>query len=420
MAISFKSNLDGSGTLSNEGISAINVSGTGTVSFPVNSTGTGNVVLSASPTFSGTITYPDAVSSGISPFHSSYYRRANQLQGGNTVATGYYTSSAIASDRITVTIPDTILSINGIVYRNPTAISKLLSTTGNWDNTTYATAANRVGLDFYVYACTPTSGFVPDYILSRSATYPTAMPSGGTPSASNTRKVGGFHCLCVAVGTIAGHDLTGYLAGDIIPRSVWDLINRPVSAVEGMVYSLTNQWVDIYLPSVSGSTVVSVNGGAIASGATAVKFHAYKWDQWFGQQGKKPIASMEFVVASLGANQSTNITGSANPTTTGGHTDTAGRRMISNIGCEDMCGVFWQWGREQGAIAGTSSFLNAFDANDTGVGGQHYNAPTRPIFGGDWNSSAICGSRGSYWNTDPLYLASNYSSRGVAEPAPAR
>jgi hypothetical protein len=242
------------------------------------------------------------------------------------------------------------------------------------------------------------------------------MPSGGTPSASNTRKVGGFHCLCVAVGTIAGHDLTGYLAGDILPRSVWDLINRPVSAVEGMVYSLTNQWVDIYLPSVSGSTVVSVNGGAIASGATAVKFHAYKWDQWFGQQGKKPIASMEFVVASLGANQSTNITGSANPTTTGGHVDTAGRRMISNIGCEDMCGVFWQWGREQGAVAGAASVADAFDANDTGVGGQHYNAPTRPGFGGGWGNGVNCGSRGSEWNNSPLTLNSNVSSRGVAEP----
>lgn len=57
MAISFKSNLDGSGTVSNEGISAINVSGTGTVSFPVNSTGTGNIVLSESPTFSGTATF---------------------------------------------------------------------------------------------------------------------------------------------------------------------------------------------------------------------------------------------------------------------------------------------------------------------------------------------------------------------------
>jgi hypothetical protein len=370
----------------------------------------------ASPTFTGVITFPDTKTQAIASFHSTYFQRANQLQGGNAVATGYYAPSATSGDRITVTIPDTIVAINGATYRNPTAVSKILSTAGNWDNSTYATAANRVGLDFYVYACVPAAGYVPDYILSHSATYPSAMPSGGTPSATNTRKVGGFHCLCVAVGTISGHTLTGYLAGDILPRSVWDLINKPVSAVEGMVYSLTNQWVDIYLPSVSGSTVVSVNGGAIASGATAVTFHAYKWDQWFGQQGKKPIASMEFVVASLGANQSTNITRSVNPTTTGGHVDTAARRMISNIGCEDMCGVLWQWGREQGAVAGAASFANAFDANDSGVGGQHYNAPTRPKFGGAWNEGVNCGSRSSAWSSSPLSLYSTDSSRGVAEP----
>jgi hypothetical protein len=370
----------------------------------------------ASPTFTGVITFPDTKTQAIASFQSAYFERSNQLQGGNAVATGYYSPSATSGDRVTITIPDTIVAVNSTTYRNPTAVSKVLSTAGNWDASTYATAANRVGLDFYVYACKPASGYVPDYILSHSATFPSAMPSGGTPSATNTRKVGGFHCLGVGVGTIGGHTLTGYIAGDILPRSVWDIKHCPVSAPEGMVYSLTNQWVDIYLPSVSGSTVVSVYGGAIASGATGVKFHAYKWDRWFGQQGKKPIASMEFVVASLGANQSTNIAGSANPTTTGGHTDTAGRRMISNIGCEDMCGVFSQWGREQGAIPGASSLADAFDANDTGVGGQHYDAPTRPAFGGTWNDGVLCGSRSVVWNYSPLSLYSSYSSRGVAEP----
>jgi hypothetical protein len=208
-----------------------------------------------------------------------------------------------------------------------------------------------------------------------------------------------------------------YLAGDILPRSVWDLIHRPLCEPQGIVYDLDGLWKWIYLPSVSGGQLVSVNGGIIADGASATAFHAYKWDQWFARIGCRAISSAEFVSASIGANQSTNITGSADPTTTGGHTDTAGRRMISNIGCEDMCGVLWQWGREQGAIAGAASYANAFDANDTGVGGQHYNAPTRPLFGGDWHAGVICGSRSSRWNDGALALYSTCAGRGCAEPA---
>ena len=350
-------------------------------------------------------------------FIESYFFRSTRTTGGNNPAVGQYTGSSTATERRSVNIPAMQLRVNSSSLISPTTLVKDLNTSGNWDSATYATAANRVGKDFYVYACVPTSGTVPDFVLSANTTFPSAIPSGATPSATNTRKVGGFHCLCVAVGTIASHDLTGYLAGDILPRSVWDLQHKPISSVEGMVYGKHGQWVDIYLPSVTGGELVSVNGGTIADGASATAFHAYKFDQWYGRIGKKSIASLEFVAASIGANQSTNIAGSADPGTTGGHTDTAGRRMISNIGCEDMCGVLWQWGREQGAIPGAAAWANAYDGNDAGVGGQHYNAPTRPLFGGYWNDGVFCGSRGSRWYNGALILASYGAGRGCAEPA---
>ena len=40
----------------------------------------------------------------------------------------------------------------------------------------------------------------------------------------------------------------------------------------------------------------------------------------------------EFQRIAAGSNEETNIARSADPVTTGGHSDTAGRRMISNIG----------------------------------------------------------------------------------------
>lgn len=320
--------------------------------------------------------------------------------------------------RRTFTTPEGVEVRVGAQSLTLTAAQSLdLDVNASWDDTSYATAANRAGKDFYAYYCQPSSGTEPDIILSANSTVPSAMPSGATPSETNTRKISGFHCLCADVGAISGHDLTGYIAGDILPRSVWDLFHRPASSPEGMVYSDNGIWVDIYLPSVSGGELVSAYGATIADGSSTEAFHAYKFDQWFARLKKKPIASLEFVDASIGSNQGTNITGSADPVTTGGHSDTAGRRMISNIGCEDMAGALWQWGREQGATNDVgSAYANAFDANDSDVAGQHYEAPNRPLFGGYWADGSLCGSRASLWNDSPLGLNANRSSRGVAEP----
>ena len=333
-----------------------------------------------------------------------------------TAASGGFTSSTFLDQGTlfsrdsanTLSIPDLGGVVDGTLVE-VTATTKALNTSGNWDGVgSYETASNRAGKDFYVYLLS--AGGV---ILSNSSTY----PSGYT--AANSRKIAGFHCLAVAVGTISGHSLTGYAQGDILPRSVWDRFNRPISAPEGMVLSDDGMWVDIYLSSYSGTLLKSVNGGTIADGSNG--WHGFKFEQWFGDIGKKLIRQTEFVTASIGANQGTNITGSADPGTTGGHTDTAGRRMISNIGCEDMAGVMNQWSRDPGGVYSSgASWANAYDGNDSGVAGQHYQAPYRALLGGVWLSGSKCGSRCSVWNTSPLSLASSESGRGVSEPAANR
>jgi hypothetical protein len=322
-----------------------------------------------------------------------------------TSGTSIDQSALFSGAQLNLVLPDILVKVNGSTISIP-AQTLLLSTAGNWDSATYATAANRAGKDFYVYA--KEAGGV---ILSLNASYPTGY------TALNTRKIGGFHCLAVAVGAISGHTLTGYVVGDILPRTVWDRFNRSSARQEGTFLSSAGVWIDIYLPSVSGSNLVSVNGGTIADGVSAPAFHCYKFEQWFARQGMKSISQLEFFAATQGANQGTNIVGSVDPTTTTGHSDTAGRRMISNEGMEDGCGVLWQWSRDQGGISSVAAWANAYDANDAGVGGQHYNAPYRGALGGYWAYGVICGSRGSGWSSDPLALPSNYSGRGVAEPA---
>lgn len=331
---------------------------------------------------------------------------AGAVQATIALLSNYIDLSALVSgSQTSLVVPDAKVMVSGTLV-SITGSTLSLNTAANWDSATYATASNRAGKDFYLYALQ--SGGV---ILSNNSTYPTGY------TASDSRKIGGFHCLSVAVGTISGHTLTGYAAGSILPRSVWDLFNKSSARQEGTIYSRSGVWVDIYLPSVSGSTLVSVNGGTIADGTSSPAFHCYKFEQWFARQGMKTISQLEFFAASEGANQGTNIAGSADPGTTTGHTDTAGRRMISNEGVEDACGALWQWCRDIGGTQTAASYANAFDGNDSGVGGQHYAAPARGLLGGYWVSGAICGSRGSYWHFSPLSLVGDVSARGVAEPA---
>lgn len=290
-----------------------------------------------------------------------------------------------------------------------------------YDNTV---ATNRKGKDFYIYACEPETGTTPVLMLSANSTVPLRY------TASNSRKIGGFHTLCANVGTITNaanpNALSGYLAGDVLPASVWDWIHRPASEPEGMVYhDGLDVWVDIYLASWSGSysndpedlKLETKFGALAADGTSAEKFHCLKFEQIFGRQKKRLAYWREFIVFSLGSNQSTNVAGGADVNTTGGFSDTAGRRMISSIGCEDCCGNLWQWGADVGsATTGGSNYANYYDANDKYVGGQTYGAVYRPVFGGDAHDGVHCGSRASVWINGALALDWDIGARGVAEP----
>lgn len=343
----------------------------------------------------------------------------------------FYRTKMFTSAKTSITIPKGLqVVVNGVYYRT-TADTKV-------NIPSNITAANRAGKDLYVYACTPSSSQIaPTFVISDNSTY----PSGYT--ATNSRKIGGFHCLCVAVGTIADHPLSGYVAGDILPASCWDLMHRPQSESEGMVYDeKLNIWVDIYLAHAEGTNLVSSKGQAIADGASSEKFHWYKFVQWFARTKKRLPFQYEFMQFSLGSNQGTNISGSKDAGSTNGHTDTAGRRMISDIGCEDCCGVMWQFALDRGGentngnwndgIIGTTTgaswtptYRTTTDENentviDTSIEstayGQQYAAPFVALLGGNWYHGALCGSRASIWFDGPLVLNSHIGARGVSSP----
>uniref|UniRef100_I2PYP4 Major tropism determinant second domain-containing protein n=1 Tax=Desulfovibrio sp. U5L TaxID=596152 RepID=I2PYP4_9BACT len=308
--------------------------------------------------------------------------------------------------RITVNVGEAGYALSGLPPMD-------LNAAANWDAASpdYANPANRAGKDLFVYACVQADGTA-RLLFSANATFPAGY------DAATSRKIMGFHCLCLSVGTIDGHALSGFATGDILPASIWDLGHRSAGDQAGRVYSPVagGKWGMIYLPSVSGGKLLSAYGGTIACGDSTPAFHWFKFTQWLGAQGERPMTQMEFVAFSLGSNQGSALGGTVKPATTGGHVDTNGRRMVSDIGCEDCCGVLFQWGAEAGGGAGGAGYINAFDANDYGVLGQHTQAPNRVAMGGNWSTGTLAGTRCSNWTGGPLTVGANTATRGVSEP----
>ena len=278
------------------------------------------------------------------------------------------------------------------------------------------TATERAGKDVYIYACWPSNveSGIPVFVASMNSTTPTGY------NATNSRKIGGVHCLCADVGTIAGHPLSGYVAGDVLPASLWDLRHRPVSAPEGMVYiEPLDLWADIYLNSWDGEKVVSEYGAVIADGASSRSYHWWRWAEEFNLLKKRLPHRWEFRELADGSPETVNIAGSADPNTTGGHTATNSQRIISKYGCEDCTGVLWQWGSDlttHGTTNGWagSSYNSSIVPTETNRGGEYYATTFAALFGGSWNRGSYCGSRSVAWSGSVVGLYSGDSARGVA------
>lgn len=311
------------------------------------------------------------------------------------------------SNKTNITIPKNLkINIDGECYIS--TINKVLQLS------TVDTPQNLAGKDVYIYACKPQdiSSTEPIFVLSLNSTVPTGY------TANNSRKIGGFHCLCKDVGVIEGHTLSGYVTGDILPATRWDLLHRPKGEPEGFAYEeLTDCWIAIYLPSWDGTKLVSVYNGVIADGASTKKWHGEAFYEQFAKQGMRLVWRHEFQMGAKGSNEQTNIQGSSDPNTTGGHVDTAGRRMISNIGLEDCCGVLWQFAMDLGFAGGSGWTNSVYNSSvDDRSYGQTYGTLYRLLLGASWNNGGSSGSRSAVCDASSASVVVDCSARGASEP----
>jgi hypothetical protein len=293
----------------------------------------------------------------------------------------YIKGSIIAADRVSIIIPQAGIRVGSFIL--PITEQEIsIDNAANWDDTQYATAANRAGEDFYIYAAAE------GIKLSANSTVLTGY------STANCTQLGGFHCQCLDVGVIAAHPLTGFITGDILPLSIWDGLHRPVCAATGMAWCAeADLWMDIYLQSGTGVSTASIFGGTI----TDTRIWNDHVDD-LAAVGKRMLNDPEFQAVAEGSNQKTNIVGSADPVTTGGHVDTAGRRMVSNYGLEDCCGVVSQWLSDQSYRNDDASYLGTWGwytlpGNKGSIYKQGGTGDVKLVAGGYWSSGSYCGSR---------------------------
>lgn len=353
----------------------------------------------------------------------------NTINAGRFVATApahYEREQLFTTNKTIITIYPTWINIDGIgfVLQNNKTID--INNASNWDTASYATASNRAGKDFYIYAVYTSSNNVePEFILSANSTIPTGY------TANNSRKIGGFHCLCLSVGTISGHTLSGYVTGDILPQSAWDLNHRAVSENEGMVWiPQIGLWADIYDGSWNGSKLVSVYNGVPVTGTSSKAMHGIMMAEEYGLINKRLPTYDEFIVAAKGTPEGSHISTDAAPSGTGGHIDKSSRRIISNYGLEDCCGVLWQWGSD---YCETTPNMTYNSANywvdglywidnpvynptvDTVKRGSCNGLLRRLIFGGSYsNSVSSCGSRAVICHNFGTRLLAYIGGRGFS------
>ena len=213
--------------------------------------------------------FPKTVASAISDFETQVkeiVKSMNLGSGGGTTIVGGAGVTSYSRPKL-FTVENNVITI----YAGTTVLIDRSYYTAS-ENVTIdinsrIAANSRNGKDIYIYAIVDTENEL-QFVISLNSTTPDGYTS------ANSRKIGGFHCLCAAVGTIENHALNNYATGDVLPASRWDLLFRPLSEPEGMVYDEhTNVWIDIYLASYTSANGLQNIYGAIT--AEAVKIFCY-------------------------------------------------------------------------------------------------------------------------------------------------
>ena len=277
------------------------------------------------------------------------------------------------------------------------------------------------GNDYCVYVCDPTNGSETTdqnevYKISLSKTYPTGY------TASNSRKIGGFHYGVVrkttdtgipvnSSGTELGSGWESNVYTGIIPNSVWTLLHRPTCDPSGMVYLGNNLWGDIYLSSDDGDDgLASKYDQNPITGTEGLNW--YLACEKARRVGKRLPSYAEFCQAAYGspAGQDGNNTYAWSATGNTGR-NKAGKvtYACSAVNVKDLVGNVWKW-VDEFCLDPTATTWAWQDVLGAGHGQAYIPSNTALhafICGGDWNDGVHDGDRAVYCSAYPWDVSSN-------------
>lgn len=229
----------------------------------------------------------------------------------------------------------------------------------------------------------------------------------------NTRRIGGFHTECVNVGTISeNHPMNGWLAGDIIPSSVWTLWHRPIIASPSGAYYIESRdaWSTIYSQSGTMENTVFEYGGTTTRSRSA-------WDHEvdLGLTGWEFPTSIDFTMSELGVIPLKAVKGKAESSCTkaGGWVNENDIRMVNNYGGESCCGGLWIILQEYGPCGG-SNWANS--GVNTLTTPRQWGSINRLLGGGNWDDSGYAGPSSRTGAHSALSTSAGVSARGWSRP----
>lgn len=339
-------------------------------------------------------------------------------------------SGIVAPDKAYLTGSGSTLTLQGgVLIAVGDSVFETVETTLSSSHFDATVSAFEEGKDYCVYICDPTDGDDTDftsevYRISLNTTYPNGY------SATNSRKIGGFHYGKVRAvnaqgvpissgGTAMGSGWKTNVAAGIVPNSVWTILNRPTCDPTGMA-KVGNLWVDIYLASDNGSNgLKSVKGVNPITGTEGLNW--YIANEKAMRVGKRLPTYSEFCQYAYGSPQGedgnndyawSKTTNSARTLT--GSVDYA----VSANNIRDAVGNVWEWLDEllHDPTAASGNWYDVMSGQEVGQLYMYSNTGLHALRGGgDWSSGARDGSRTVACSHYPWNVLAGFGVRCVCD-----
>ena len=340
-------------------------------------------------------------------------------------------SGIVAPDKAYLTGSGSTLTLQGgVLFAVGDSVFKTEETTLSSSHFDATVSAFEEGKDYCVYICDPTDGDDTDftsevYRISLNTTYPNGY------SATNSRKIGGFHYGKVRAvnaqgvpissgGTAMGSGWKTNVAAGIVPNSVWTILNRPTCDPTGMAKIGSDFWADIYLASDNGSNgLKSAKGVNPITGTEGLNW--YIANEKAQRVGKRLPSYAEWCQMAYGSPQGEdgNNTYAWSATSNSARTTTGNvANAVSAKNLRDCVGNVWEWVDELMLDPTASSWGWQTPMSSDGVGDIYMPSATalRALMcGGGWGDGARGGSRAAYCSHYPWYVGSTDGVRCVCD-----